>query len=225
MKQGRAAAQAARLVQNLRHDFKDLSRFCREAHEVTLNDKRCRKKLYNKVWKDGVRTIEGVLERCEAAAAVLGRRGLNAEIRVAALWFTFFRYDAEKIEDAARVCEHRLKNTASEYNVGELPKILGVEKAKPLVVLWQQYVDLFGVLAARVADVLTYRRAIQLWAAYVATVRRDELAEVVRELRCTNRLTRDLVFKMVHGGSLEEGSVSFDSFNSDWKIYEHHTEC
>lgn len=218
MKQTRAATQATRLICELRGTFKDLPRFCREAHEISLNDDGVRQKLYDKLWKDGVRTIEGVLEHCEQAASILRRRGLNAETRVAALWFTLFGHDAGNIENAVELSKRRLENTDSEYNVAELPKLLGAEKAKPLVILWQQYAALCARLAARVAFVLTYRRAIRFWALYVAVVRRDELAAVIRELRRGKHLKRDLVFRLVRG---EEGSVSLESFDSDWKAFEH----
>lgn len=219
MKRSKTATQAIRMIRVLQKKFADLPKFCREAHEITLNDEECRQRLYESIWKDGVRTIEGVLERCELASSILYRRGLNAETRVAALWFTLFHGDACHIESAVELCADKLKDTDSEYRVADLPKLLGFEKAKPLVVLWQQYTALCTAVAARVGTLLDYQRSIRFWLLYVATVRRDEIAGIVRDLRNAEKPDRDLVFRLVSGGRPEDGSVSMESVRNDFDLF------
>jgi len=222
MKRTKAAIQASRLVRELKEMFKDLSRFCHEAHEVSLNDETVRLKLYDKQGKDGVRAIEGVLERCEAAVSILNRRGVSAETRLAALWFVFFRNEAWRIgsDFVVKLCADRLESANSEYRVAELPKLLGAEKSKPLVILWQQYTSLCTVVAAHAGLVLDYQQAIRFWLLYAATVRRDEVAGIVRELRNTEKPDSGLVFRLVSGGYSEDGSISMETVKIDFNIYE-----
>jgi hypothetical protein len=147
---------------------------------------------------------------------------LGAETRVAALWFVLFGNHAEAVDEAVEMCQKSLDNTNSEYRVSELPKLLGVERAKPLVVLWQQYVQICASLAAGVARVFDYRQAVRFWALYVATVRLAEVTEIVRELKANDKPSRRLIRKLVSGGTPDEGSISLSSFDDDWNEFERH---
>lgn len=169
------------------------------ARACCLNYQPARDRLYDRLGKDGVRTIEGVEDRLSAVEEILLRRGASAEMRIAAVWFALFRTNPEVVADAGLAkaeCERRLSNAASEYSPDELPGILRVGRGQALKEMWESYASLMRAVARRAPLVLDPGRAIRLWAAYDAKVRSERLALLSKRLRGGMAVDREVCFAM-----------------------------
>lgn len=172
------------------------------ARACCLNYQPARDRLYERLGKDGVRTIEGVEEKLEAVESILLRRGASAEARIAAVWYALFRTNPEVVADAGladRECERSLSAAASEYSPDELPNILRVGRGQALKEMWESYAELMRAVARRAPLVLDPERAIRLWVAYDAKVRSERLAELSKRLRGGTAVDRDVCFVLREG--------------------------
>ena len=219
MNDSKSAVKAARLIKTAnkivanRKGGESLADLVKRAWSV-FQDEKQQAVVYEAIWKDGVRTIQGILDHCTNVIEILERPGLNATARLAACWFEINAVDPDGIEGhAEEAVAHRLACAGAEYDLGPLKGKLPDQSIEALDLVWKRWDELSRAIAAGIEEVFDYPRVVRFYMLYIATIRRDEIAQIARDLRAGKPFTRESAWALFSG----EGS---DRRHSAWRFFE-----